>query len=148
MKVILTENVKGTGKKGDLVTVSDGYARNFLFPKKFAVEATAQAMNEKRAKDESAAYHHEQEVLAAKKTAQKLSGKQVTVYASAGENGKLFGSVTAKEIAQEVRACYSVDVEKRKISVGEIKTFGEYEFEVKLLPGVTAKMKLVVADKA
>ena len=147
MKVILLADVKGTGKKGDMVEVSDGYARNFLLKKKLATGATAQAVSEKKAKDSAAAYHHEQQVLEAKKTADRLHGKEVTLTAKAGVGGKLFGSITAKEIAQAVRERYSVNVEKRKISVGEVKSFGEYSFEIRLLTGVTTTMKLIVAPE-
>lgn len=147
MKVILLADVKGSGKKGDMLEVSDGYARNFLLKKNLAVEATKQAVAEKTAKDEAAAYHHEQAVLQAKKTAERLKGQAVTLEAKAGTGGKLFGSITAKEIAQVVREKYSVDVEKRKISVGEVKAFGEYSFEVRLMAGVTTTMKLIVSEK-
>lgn len=147
MKVILLADVKGSGKKGDLLEVSDGYARNFLLKKNLAKEATAQAMTEKNAKDAAEAFHYEQELLAAQKTAERLRGQVITLTAKAGMGGKLFGSITAKEIAQAVREKYSVNVEKRKISVGEVKAFGEYSFDVRLFTGVTTTMKLIVTEE-
>lgn len=147
MKVILLQDVKGSGKKGEIINVSDGYARNFLLPKNLAAQATSHVINEKKAKDESAAYHHEQEVLAAKKTAERISGQTITIYAKAGVGGRLFGSVTAKEIANEVKKKYSLSVDKRKISIGEVKAFGGYDFDVKLMPGVITTMKLMVEEQ-
>ena len=102
MKVILLADVKGQGKKGELCNVSDGYARNFLFPKKLAVEADNTALNELKNREQSAAHHKQEEINAAKATASLLDGKTVTVKAKAGSNGKLFGSVTSKEIAAEI----------------------------------------------
>ena len=99
MKVVLLADVKGQGKKGELCNVSDGYARNFLFPKKLAVEADNTALNELKNREEAQAHHKQEEINAAKATAEALDGKTVTVKAKAGSNGKLFGSVTSKEIA-------------------------------------------------
>ena len=146
MKVYLLQDVKGSGKKGDIVNVSDGYARNFLFPKNFAVEATAQVLSEKKSKDESKAYHHEQEVLAAKKIAERLTGKSIELKAKSGSDGKFFGSITAKEIAQAVKTTYSVSVDKRKIDAPEIKSFGEFEFKLKIMAGIIAIMKVIVTE--
>ena len=134
MQVILLADVKGSGKKGDLVKVSDGYANNFLLKKGLAVVADA------------AAAHHAQVALdEAKKTAAFLQGKTVTVHAKAGENGKLFGKVTSKEIADAVSRQYSVPVSKKKVELSaDIKAQGEFTFEVKLHAGVTASMKVIV----
>ena len=136
MKVVLLADVKGSGKKGELVNVSDGYARNFLFPKKLAKEANAQALNElKNAEDAQA-------------SADKINGKSVSILAKAGQGGKLFGSVTAKEIAEAIKKQYGVDVDKRKIDTkGDMKAFGTYECEVKLYSGITATVKAVVTEK-
>lgn len=144
MKVLLLADVKGSGKKGDIVNVSDGYARNFLFPKKLAEQATQQVLVEKQAKDAAAAFHHEQDVQAAKATAKRLSGQEIVISAKAGEGGRLFGSITSKEIAGALQAEFDVEVDKRKIQLGEVKAHGDYEFEVKLMPGISATMKLVV----
>ncbi len=145
MKVILLADVKGQGKKGELVNVSDGYARNFLFPKKLAVEADSTALNELKNREESKAHHKQEEINAAKATASKLEGKTVTVKAKAGSNGKLFGSVTSKEIAAEIEKSLGVKIDRKKMQVADIKNFGEYTAEIKLYTGITAKITVVVA---
>ena len=148
MKVVLLADVKGSGKKGELVNVSDGYARNFLFPKKLAKEATAQALNELKNAEESKAFKIKQETEAAQASADKINGKSVSILAKAGQGGKLFGSVTAKEIAEGIKKQYGVDVDKRKIDTkGDMKAFGTYECEVKLYSGITATVKAVVTEK-
>ena len=145
MKVVLLADVKGSGKKGELVNVSDGYARNFLFPKKLAKEANAQALNELKNAEESKAFKIKQETEA---SADKINGKSVSILAKAGQGGKLFGSVTAKEIAEAIKKQYGVDVDKRKIDTkGDMKAFGTYECEVKLYSGITATVKAVVTEK-
>ena len=127
MKVVLLADVKGSGKKGELVNVSDGYARNFLFPKKLAKEANAQALNELKNAEESKAFKIKQETEAAQASADKINGKSVSILAKAGQGGKLFGSVTAKEIAEAIKKQYGVDVDKRKIDTkGDMKAFGTY----------------------
>ena len=148
MKVILNVDVKGQGKKGELKEVSDGYARNFLFPKKLAKEANAQALNELKNAEESKAFKIKQETEAAQASADKINGKSVSILAKAGQGGKLFGSVTAKEIAEAIKKQYGVDVDKRKIDTkGDMKAFGTYECEVKLYSGITATVKAVVTEK-
>ncbi len=148
MQVILKEDVKGTGKAGDLVKVSDGYAKNFLFVKGLAVPASAAAVNEKLTKDAAIAHHKQEELDAAKAVAAQLEGKTVTLTAKAGANGKLFGSITAKEIAAELKRVQGIDLDKKKIVLnGDVKAFGGYSFEVKLHPGVTASMKLMVTEQ-
>ena len=125
MKVVLLADVKGSGKKGELVNVSDGYARNFLFPKKLAKEANAQALNELKNAEESRAFKIKQETEAAQASADKINGKSVSILAKAGQGGKLFGSVTAKEIAEAIKTQYGVEVDKRKIDTkGDRKAFG------------------------
>ena len=148
MKVVLLADVKGSGKKGELVNVSDGYARNFLFPKKLAKEANAQALNELKNAEESKAFKIKHETEAAQASADKINGKSVSILAKAGQGGKLFGSVTAKEIAEAIKKQYGVDVDKRKIDTkGDMKAFGTYECEVKLYSGITATVKAVVTEK-
>ena len=148
MKVVLLADVKGSGKQGELVNVSDGYARNFLFPKKLAKEANAQALNELKNAEESRAFKIKQETEAAQASADKINGKSVSILAKAGQGGKLFGSVTAKEIAEAIKKQYGVDVDKRKIDTkGDMKAFGTYECEVKLYSGITATVKAVVTEK-
>ena len=146
MKVYLLQDVKSKGKKGDIINVSDGYARNFLFPQKMAVEVNAKVLSEKKTKDESVAYHKEQELLAAKKVASRLEGKSVELKAKAGNEGRLFGSITAKEIANAVKVKYNVSVDKRKIEVPEIKAFGKFDFKVKIMTGVIANMIASVVE--
>ncbi len=146
MKVILKQDVKGLGKKGELVNTSDGYARNFLFPKNLASEANAQAMSEFKNKQQAEKYKVETETAAAKAAAAKMSGKTIKISAKAGQNGKLFGSVTSKEIAELVYKEFGIKTDKRKISVEDIKQFGTYEFEIKLYQGVSAKLFIMVGE--
>lgn len=146
MKVILKEDVRGQGKKGELVNVSDGYARNFLFPRGLAMEADAQAMNELKNKEEAARFHAEQEKKTALETAEQLKGKSLRLTAKAGQGGRLFGSVTTKEVAEALKAQYHIEVDKRKISMADIKAFGSYEAEVRLHAGISASITVVVSE--
>lgn len=147
MKVILQKDVKGTGKKGDIVNVADGYGKNFLIKNGFAVLANNSNLNDTNNKKIAQDYHKEQEFLAAKEKAKTIEGKTITVKVRCGENGKVFGAVTAKEIA-EAFANLKIEVDKRKIEVKEsIKFAGEYSLRVKLHEGVYANFKvLVVAE--
>ncbi len=146
MKVVLKQDVKGLGKKGELVNASDGYARNFLFPKNLAVEANAQNMTELKNREQAAKYKIDTETAEAKKNAERISGKTITITAKAGQNGKLFGSVTAKEIAEKIEKDFGIKTDKRKITVDDIKQFGTYEFEIKLYTGVSAKLFVRVGE--
>ncbi len=146
MKVVLLEDVKGHGKKGELCNVSDGYARNFLFPKKLAVAADAAALSELKSREDAKAHHKQEEIDAAKATAEKLNGKSVTVKAKAGNGGKLFGSVTSKEISEEIKNSFGITVDRKKMNVGDIKNFGEYTAEIKLYTGITAKITVKVTE--
>ena len=146
MKVVLLVDVKGHGKKGELCNVSDGYARNFLFPKKLAIEANAAAMNELKNREEANAHHLAEAKKAAEEIAKKINGKTVTIIAKAGASGKLFGAVTAKEIAAEIKNTFSVDIDRRKMNVADIKQFGEYTAEIKLYNGVSATISVVVKE--
>ena len=144
MKVIFQADVKGSGKKGELKNVSDGYARNFLLPKGLAIEATSQAMNEFNNKKEAIAHHKAEEVALAEKNREKIHGHAIKLAAKAGENGRLFGAVTAKEIAIELKNVFGLEIDKRKITVPDIKELGSYPVEVKLHPGVTAQLTVAV----
>ena len=146
MKVILLQDVKGKGKKGELCNVSDGYARNFLFPKGLAKEADAASMNELKNHEESVKHHKAEEANQAKQTAAKLEGKKVVVHAKAGSAGKLFGSVTSKEIAQRIAEEYGVEIDRRKMAVNDIKNYGEYAVQIKLYPEVSVTMTVVVEE--
>ena len=137
MKVILKADVKNLGKKGELVNTSDGYARNYLFPKGLAIEANATAMND---------FNKEEEIKAAKADAAKLEGKTVKVTAKAGANGKLFGSVTGKDISAAIKQQLGIEVDKRKIAVADIKQFGTFEAEVKVYQGISAKISVQVSE--
>ena len=146
MKVVLKQDVKSLGKKGQLIEVSDGYARNFLFPKGLAAQLNAQTMSEMKNKEEAEKYRIKTETAAAKAAAAEMEGKTIRISAKGGQNGKLFGSVTAKEIAEKLKSEFNVDVDKRKIHVEEIKQFGTYEFEVKLYQGISATLYVMVGE--
>ncbi len=146
MKVILTADVKGQGKKGELVNVSDGYARNFLFPKNLAIEANSAAMSELKNRESAAAHHKQEEIDAAKALAAKLDGQTVVIKAKAGSQGKLFGAVTSKEVTAEINKKFSVSLDKKKTSMSDIKNFGEYSAEVRLYTGISAKITVKVEE--
>lgn len=146
MEVILKEDVKGLGKKGEKVKASDGYARNFLFPKKLAVEANAQTITEYNNSEASKKHKIDVEIANAEQSKKKIEGKTVKLRAKAGQNGKLFGSVTAKEVASEIKNQLSVEVDKRKITMNDIKNFGTYEAEVKLYQNISAKLYVEVGE--
>lgn len=146
MKVILTQDVKGLGKKGELVNASDGYARNFLFPRKLAAQANSQAMTELKNREDSKKHKIDVETQQAKASADKINGKTVKVTAKAGQGGRLFGSVTAKEIAAVMKTQFGIDIDKRKITVDDIKAFGTYPATVKLYQGVTAEFSVTVTE--
>lgn len=146
MKVVLLEDVKGHGKKGELCSVSDGYARNFLFPKKKAVEADNAALNELKNREEAKAHHKKEEIDAAKRIAAALDGKTVTIPAKAGTGGRLFGSVTSKEIAAEIEKTLGIAVDRKKMNVADIKSYGEYTAEIKLYQGISAKLTVKVTE--
>ncbi len=148
MKAVLLADVKGTGKKGDLVNVSDGYARNFLFPRKLAKEANTQIMNEIKGAQEAKEFHIRQETEEARKVAATVGGKTLKLTAKSGQGGKLFGSITSKEIADELKRSFHIDLDKRKIVLnGEIKGYGTFECELKLYSGVSAKIFVTVGEE-
>ena len=148
MKVILKADIKGVGKKDQVINASDGYARNYLFPKNLAVEANKENMSKLQAKQESAKYQKNQEKEEAMKIADKLSKIQLKGRVKAGENGKIFGGVSAKEIAQELSKEYGINVDKKKIELKEtIKTLGVHNVEIKLFEGVIGKLKIDVISE-
>lgn len=149
MKVILKADVRGSGKAGDLINVSDGYAKNYLFPRKLAVLADKQALNELHGKEQAKQHRMDVEKQNAEAAAKKLSGVTVKVSAKAGKNGKLFGSVTSKEIAAEIKKQFGTDIDKRKIILSdEIKSFGTVQIEARLYPGVAVKLFVMVGEQA
>lgn len=147
MKVILLQDVKSLGKKGELVKTSDGYARNFLFPQGLAKEANAQALNELKNAENAKQYKIETEIKKANEAKAALEGETFKMTAKAGNGGKLFGSVTPKEISAEIKRQKGIDVDKRKISLdADIKSFGTYNAEIKLYNGIIAKVKVQVSE--
>lgn len=147
MKVILLQDVKSLGKKGDLVNTSDGYARNFLLPKKLAKEANAQAMNEYKNAEDSKNYKIQVQKEQAEKDKKTMEGKTLVINAKAGANGKLFGSITAKDVSAKLKESFGIDVDKRKIVVADdIKAYGIYTVEVKLYTGISASLKVEVKE--
>ena len=147
MKVILMQDVKGQGKKGQTINVSDGYARNFLLPKGLAVEATNSAINDMKGKEEAFAYKKQTELNEAKEMQAKLSGISVKLSAKAGANGKLFGSVTNKDIAEALISQHHIKIDKRRFEMEDIKQTGTFEVSVKLYPDVSGKLKVVITEE-
>lgn len=145
MKVILLKDIKALGKKGEIVTVSDGYARNFLLPQKAAAEATAAALNELNSKEAAKKHKIETEKKEASDLAALLQTKTVVIEIASGADSKLYGSVTSKEIAEKLESDFGIVVDKRKIVLDKpIKQYGSYTLDVKLYPDVTAKLAVVV----
>lgn len=149
MKVILTEDVKSLGKKGEIVNVNDGYARNFILKTNKGIEANAKNLNDlklKKANDDKIAQEHYE---AAVELGKKIEAGKIEVSIKTGEGGKAFGSVSSKEIAQEVKAQMNLEIDKKKVQLKDaIKALGTYEVPVKLHPKVTAKLKVVVTEEA
>ena len=148
MKVVLLADVKGQGKKGQVVNVSDGYARNFLFPKNLATVADNKIMNEIKGKEEAKARQIELDKQAARDTAEKLKTVVVKIKAKAGADGRIYGSVTSKEIAETLKLQHGIEIDRRKITLQDpIKAFGTYNPEVKLYPEIAGKINVVVTEK-
>ena len=148
MKVILLADVKGQGKKDQVINVSDGYARNFLFPKKLAVEADSKSLNEIKNKESSRLHKLDVEKKAAMETAKKLESIVVRIVYAAGPDKRLYGSVTSKEIAEYLKRDYGIDIDKRKITLKEpIKSFGTFTADVKLFTDVNGKITVEVCGK-
>ena len=148
MKVILLCDVKGTGKKDDVLNVSDGYARNFLFPKKWAVEATPGAVKEIERKRAAEAKLEAERRAEAQKTADSLKGKTVVLKVKCGDKGRLYGSITTQEIADALKAQHGVEVDKRKIDCEKVSQVGEFAITVTIYTGIKAAMKLNVESAA
>lgn len=145
MKVILLQDIKGVGKKDQIINANDGYARNYLFPKKLAVEATTGNLGNLKAKQESNQYRKDMQKEEAIKLADKIKDITLTIKVKAGENGKIFGGVTAKEIAENLKTQYAIDVDKKKINLNEtIKVIGTRTVDIKLYEGVIGKLKINV----
>ena len=148
MKVVLLQDVKGQGKANDVINVSDGYARNFLFPRKLAIVADAKALAEVMSKKESAQHKTDVERANAKELASKLNETKVVITADAGKDGRFYGAVTSKDIAEALKAQFKLEVDKRKIELdAPIKAFGTYMVSVKLYQEVSAKLTVQVTEK-
>ena len=147
MKVILLQDVKSLGKKGELVEASDGYARNYLIPRKIEREANAQAMNEYKNAENSKNFKIATQKAQAEQQKKMLEGKKFVMTAKAGQGGRLFGSITAKQVAEEIKKQYNIVVDKRKVVLEcDIKEFGTYKAEVKLYTGISANIDVQVTE--
>ncbi|MBQ3064370.1 MAG: 50S ribosomal protein L9 [Clostridia bacterium] len=148
MKVILTQDVKGQGKKDQLIEVSDGYARNFLLPRKLAIPADNQSMTELKNKEASRQHKIDTERAAAQEIARKLTAIVVKIKVGSSADGRLYGSVTTKEIAERLEKDFGITVDKRKITLSDpIKAYGSYTLDVRLYTDVAGKINVVVAEQ-
>lgn len=148
MKVILLQDIKNVGKKDEIINANDGYARNYLFPKNLAIEANKDNLLKLQAKKDSKAHKKSLEIEEFKKQADKINKLVLEVKVKAGENGKIFGGVTSKEISEELKKQYAIDIDKKKIVLKEtIKNIGRFSVDIKFGDGVTAKLALnIVAE--
>ncbi len=142
MKVILKQDVKGLGKKDEIVNASDGYAKNYLIPRGVAVEATTGNLNETKNKQQAQADKKKRELEQAKEFASKLNDKSVVIKAKSGESGKLFGAISNKDVADAIKAQYNIDIDKKKIVMDPIKAIGEHTAEIRIYTGVIAKITI------
>lgn len=148
MKVILLDNIKGVGKKDEIINASDGYARNYLLPKKLAVEANAENMSKLNNKKDANNYKKDVEKKAAEELAKKIKGIMLKIKVKAGENGKIFGGVTSKEISEELKKQYNLDIDKKKVELKEtIKTLGSFNVNIKLYEGIIGELKVQVISQ-
>jgi large subunit ribosomal protein L9 len=145
MKVLLLQDVKAQGKKGEIINVSDGYAKNFLFPRNLAKEATAQVISEVKAKNDSAAYKKETERKAALELAEKIKDAVIVFKTTGGEDGRLYGAVTTKDVAEKINSQLGLAIDKKKIVLSDnIKRTGEYSVKIKLYPEISVELKIIV----
>ncbi|MBE6624811.1 MAG: 50S ribosomal protein L9 [Ruminococcaceae bacterium] len=148
MKVVLIQDVKGQGKKNDIINVSDGYARNFLFPRKLAIVADAKAINDVKNKKSSEEHKIELEKANAREIATRLGETKVVISAEAGKDGRFYGAITSKDISDALKAQAKLDIDKRKIALdAPIKAFGTYIVDVKLYSGISGKLNVQVKEK-
>lgn len=146
MQVVLKQDVKDLGKKGQLVNVSDGYGKNYLIPRKIAVIADATALNELKNREAAEAHRLAVEKANAEAAAAAINGKTVRITAKAGANGRLFGSVTSKEVSEKLKSEFGVDIDKKKIVLDDIRNFGTYECTIKVYSGITALIYINVGE--
>lgn len=148
MKVVLLQDVKAQGKKDQIIDVSEGYARNFLFPKKLAIPADAKAINDVKNKQSSEQHRIDLQKAEAKALAEKIDALSIKLTAEAGNDGKFYGAITSKDIAEALKAQHGVDVDKRKVGLdAPIKTFGTYKVDIKLYTDIFGKLTVVVSEK-
>ena len=148
MKVILLQDVKKIGKKGDVINTSDGYARNYLFPRKLAEEATDSNLHILNNKKENERKQKLAELEAAQKLAKELKGKELKLTVKAGENNKLFGAITSKDVAELINKEFKLSIDKKKIVMDTIKVAGSYDIEIKLYPEVSTRMKVTIVEQS
>ena len=148
MKVIFIKDLKGQGKTGEQKNISDGYAKNFLIPKGYAIEATAANLNDLKGKKDSQQYQKEQDIKNAEVMKAKLSEIEVVIKAKSGDNGKLFGSVTSKDISDELKKQHGIAIDKKKIVLPDgIKETGKFSVDVKLYPSISGKITVTVTGE-
>lgn len=147
MKIILLADIKDVGKKGQVINASDGYARNFLFPRKLAEEATENNLHSLNLKNEAERRKKLAEIEAAQKLADEIKGKEVKIIAKSGENGRLFGSITGKDISDELKKQYKFNIDKKKIVTDTIRQLGNYEVEIKVYPEISTKIKVNIVEQ-
>ncbi|QAA30428.1 MULTISPECIES: 50S ribosomal protein L9 [Clostridium] len=147
MKVILLQDVKKLGKKGDVIEASDGYARNYLFPRNLAEQANDSNLHVLNAKKETERRKKLAEIEEAQKLADELKNKEIKIVAKTGDSGRLFGAITSKDVAELIKKQYNVTIDKKKIVMDTLKLAGSYDIEVKLYPEVSTKMKVVIAPQ-
>ncbi|MDF2504003.1 50S ribosomal protein L9 [Clostridium sp.] len=147
MKVILLKDIKGTGKKGEVINASDGYARNFLFPRKLAEEANDNNLHVLNQKNEATRKKKLEETEAAQKLADELKGRELKITAKSGEGGRLFGAVTSKDISSEIKNQFKANIDKKKIVTESIRQLGSYEIELKIYPEVSTKIKVLIVEQ-
>lgn len=146
MKVILLANVKGLGKKDEMVEASDGYARNYLIPKKLAIVADSKAQNELKGKESARQFKIDEEIKAARALAARLEGTVVKIRSASGADGRLYGAVTAKDVAEALARDFDITVDKRKMEMDAIKSYGTYSVSVKLYTDISGKFTVVVHE--
>ncbi len=147
MKVILTSDIKNVGKKDDLIEISDGYARNFLFPRKLAVEANDSNLSSLNYRKELERQAHVKKIEEFQNIAKNLKGKEIIIKTKIGNNGKLFGAITSKEVCSKINSSFNLNIDKKKISFDQIKSVGNYTVSIKLCPEVSVNMVLKVVSE-
>lgn len=148
MKIILLKDVKNLGKKGDILDASDGYARNFLFPRKLAQEANSENLHIANLKKENLRKQKLQETEEAQALAEKLRNQEIVILTKVGDSGRLFGAITNKDVTERINQTFGMNVDKKKVVMDTIKLVGSYDVEVKLYPEISAKLKVTVQDEA